>query len=177
MNKIEVQGVSITLDETYVSLTDIAKQNSDQRPDTVISSWLKNRSTLLFLKEWETINNPNFKPSQMTGFMLHVADNRYKASPKRFVKDTDAIGLYTKSGRNGGTYAHPDVAISFCYWLSPTFAVWMIKTFQELLLQEFEKASLQWHISKITDNIDEVRNLLDSIPHQNSERDRRKFLK
>lgn len=172
MKKLIVKGIEIRLDKDFVSLTDIAKQNTEQLPKVLINSWLKNSGTLLFLEEWEKVHNPDFKGHQMVSFMHHVADNRNAATPQKYVAMTNAMGLYSKSGRGGGTYAHPDIALSFCYWLSPPFQVWMLKKFQEMLIADFQQSSLEFHISKITDHIDEARNWLDTIPYQDDARNR-----
>lgn len=174
--KILVEGLSIAItqiaDADYISLTDIAKQATDE-PAKLISNWLKNGSTLLYLETWERIHNPNFKLPQMQEFKIDSLDNRIGISPQRFIEHTDAIGLISRSGRyGGGTWAHKDIALNFCYWLSPPFQVYFIKEFQRLKAAEFEQQSLEWHISKITDNIEEVRNLLDTIPHQHPKRNR-----
>ena len=177
---IEVQGISIALDQInnndYVSLTDIAKQ-SKKRASMLIATWMQNQSTLLYLEEWETLHNPNFKGQQMQSFRLKAVENRYKVTPQKYIKLTNAIGLISKSGRYGGTFAHKEIALNFCYWLSPKFQVYLFKAFNELMKAEHERNNLEWHISKITDNIDEVRNLLDTIPHQNPERNRFKNTK
>ena len=82
-------------------------------------------------------------------------------------------GLISKSGRyDGDTYAHRDIALNFCYWLSPTFQVYFIKAFQQLIEEQFNNKNLEWHISKLTDNVDEMRNLLDTIPGQKPQRNR-----
>lgn len=157
---------------TIISLTDIAKQNSDRKPNSVLISWLRNQNTISFLAAWERTFNPDFKDSQMATFRKMAADNRSLLTPKNYTELTGAIGLTSKAGRYGGTYAHKDIALNFCYWLSPEFQVAMIKAFQVLLEQEYQRRNLEWHISKITDNIDEVRNLLDTIPRQNPNRNR-----
>ena len=95
-------------------------------------------------------------------------------SPKRWIELINSIGMISRTGRNGGTYAHKDIVISFLYWLSPEFQIYFIREFQRLKEMEYNQKSLEWHISRITDNVDELRNLLDTIPHQNSERDRTK---
>jgi len=174
--KINVQGVEIRVEkvkeEDYISLTDIAKKNSGRPPNSVLISWIRNQNTLSFLGAWEKTFNPNFKHSQMAMFRELAADNRSLLTPKNFVEQTEALGMTSKSGRYGGTYAYKDIALNFCYWLSPEFQVAMIKTFQELLAREFSRKNLEWHISKITDNIEEARNLLDTIPFQNPDRNR-----
>jgi len=84
------------------------------------------------------------------------------------------VGIIVKNGRGGGVFTHKDIALEFCSWLSPTFKVFLIKAFQEMVEQEFQRKNLSWHISKLTDNVEEMRNLLDTIPHQDPERNRLK---
>jgi len=166
---IEVQGLQIRVEPInqaeYICLTDIAKQ-SDTRAAVLIGSWIKNSNTLLFLEQWEKLHNPDFKVHQMVNFRMTAQQNRYVATPQKYIKETGAIGIISKSGRYGGTYAHKDIALNFCYWLDPAFQVFLIKAFQELLHREFSRQNLEWHISKLTDNVDEMRNLLDTIPGQ-----------
>lgn len=158
-------------DSDYISLTDIAKKNSDDHKYVVIN-WMKNANTLNFLEEWEIVHNPDFKVVQMDNFRKMYSKNRHVATPSKWAKETNAIGIISKAGRYGGTYAHKDIALHFCGWLDPRFQVWMMKTLQNLLEQEFSRKNLEWHISKITDNVEEIRNLLDTIPGQNEKRNR-----
>ena len=174
--KIQVQGLEIRLEpiqeERYVCLTDIAKQAEDKRAAVLIGSWMKNNNTLLFMEQWEKLHNPDFKVDQMVNFRMKTQENRYVATAQKYIKATNAIGIISKSGRYGGTYAHQDIALNFCYWLSPAFQVFMIKAFQELMAKDFERQNLEWHISKLTDNVEEMRNLLDTIPGQLPNRNR-----
>lgn len=172
MAKIIVRDAEINMSDDYISLTDIAKQFPDQRPDRIIAAWLKNGNTLLFLEEWEIQHNDNFKPTRMSGFKAKSLENTTSISPSKFINETNAISLRSRQGRGGGTFAHPEVAIFFCYWLSPAFAVWMVKSFKKMLEAESERRSLEFHISKITDHIDEARNWLDTIPYQDADRNR-----
>jgi len=183
--KIEVQGLTIRIepinDSDYVSLTDIAKRSERNEPRRLIHNWLKNQSTLDFLTTWENLHNPNFtthsKGIHLDTFKLKLLKNATTVSPKKWIEQTNAIGIISKAGRyNSGTFAHKDIALNFCYWLSPHFQVYLIKAFQELMMQQYQLKSLEWHISKITDNVDELRNLLDTIPHQDADRDRTKKL-
>jgi len=168
--KLKVQDIDIRVeyidDGEYLSLTDIAKNNSDIEPHALIRSWLRNQNTLSFLEAWETTFNDNFKPVHLDRFRKTATDNSVNISPKNLIELTNAIGLSVKAGRYGGTYAHKDIALEFCSWLSPVFKVAMIKAFRVLMDKEAERKNLEWHLSKITNNIDEVRNLLDSIPGQ-----------
>lgn len=172
-----VLGTEITINtinqENYISLSDIAKRSSTNKPAVTIQSWLKNQSTLTFLKTWELVHNEHFKVSQMANFRELATDNRSSITVKKFVEQTNAIGITAKPGRNGGTYAHEEIALNFCYWLNPEFQVYFFKEFIKLKQEQFlalhqaqQSQSFKWHISKITDNIDEARNLLDTIPGQ-----------
>lgn len=176
MERIEVEGVTIRLkwgyDNRFVSITDIAKQNSEREPYFLIRNWLRNSSTLIFLDQWEKVHNPDFKPDRMRRFKDYAGENRNLVTAKKFIDATGAMGLISKQGKYGGTYAHPDIALNFCYWLSPAFQVFLIKEFQRLKEEEFQMRNLKWHISRITDHIDEVRNWLDTIPHQDQDRNR-----
>ena len=133
---------------------------------------MKNNNTLLFLEQWEKVHNPNFKVHQMVYFKNKAAENRYIVTPQNFIKETDAVGIISKSGRYGGTFAHKDIALNFCYWLSPQFQVFLLKAFQELVEEKYRNQSLDWHIQKLTDNVEEMRYLLDTIPGQKDERNR-----
>jgi len=178
--KIEVQGLIINLEEInksdYISLTDIARQSEKSKPEVLIAGWMKNRNTLDFLETWEVLHNPDFKPQQMLGFRDKYLQNRNLLSVRKFIDELGAIGMYTKKGRYGGTYAHADIALGFCYWLSPPFQLYLLKEFQRMKKEEFDKRNLEWHISKITDNVDEIRNLLDTIPGQKPDNNRIKGL-
>ncbi len=174
--KLSVQGLQIKIEEInaadYVSLTDIAKQSKASKPAYAILNWLRTQNTLLYLETWEQVHNPDFKVVQMHNFRLAAADNRANISPKTFIATTNAIGIISKPGKYGGTFAHSDIALEFCSWLSPAFKVYLYKEFKKLKEQEAQRQSLEWHISKITDNVDEIRNLLDTIPGQSSEKNR-----
>jgi len=173
--KIEVQGLFIRIDQIndndFVSLTDIAKKVDDE-PRFTIRNWMRNNQTLEFLEVWEITHNPDFNRAESGTFRLKANSNTFSTTPQKWINTTNAKGLISKAGKYGGTYAHRDIALNFCYWLSPSFQVFFIKAFQQLIEDAFDKKSLQWHISKITDNIDEVRNLLDTIPHQEPQRNR-----
>ncbi|MFK7983698.1 MAG: KilA-N domain-containing protein [Saprospiraceae bacterium] len=135
--KIKVDGLEIRINQNdYVSLTDIAKRSSDREPSSLIQGWLRNQNTLIFLETWEALHNANFKPSQMAGFRLSATENRNLISAQKYIKATEAIGITSKSGRHGGTFAHSDIALNFCYWLSPKFQVYLIQEFQRLKAEE-----------------------------------------
>ncbi len=172
---IEVQGLPITIEtvggQRYISLTDLARSTESDSKHLIIS-WLKNSATLLYLEAWERLHNPDFKVDQMVNFKLRSLENRAIVTPQRWIEATGAIGMISRSGRNGGTWAHSEIALNFCYWLSPPFQVYLFKEFERLKKEEFEAKNLEWHIERITDLVDEARNWLDSVPGQKAERNR-----
>jgi len=173
--KINVKGLEIRIepinDKDYVSLTDIAKGKGNKDRQLMIR-WLQNADTLLFLQTWEEENNPNFNVTQMSNIRLESVNKRYSITPQKYIKQTNAIGIISKAGRYGGTYAHKEIALNFCYWISPQFQVYLYKAFTMLMEQEFKRQNLKFHIKKITDNIDEARNWLDTIEGQEPKRNR-----
>ncbi len=173
--KIKIEGLEIRLepinDSDYVSLTDMAR-NFNGSPTDHIRNWLRTGTTIEFLGAWEEINNKNFKLVESHQFKMKFTQNTFIPSVASWVESTDAIGIKSKSGRYGGTYAHGDIALQFATWLSPRFYVFLIKEFQRLKEEEFQKKNLEWHVSKITDNVEEIRNLLDTIPGQKPDRNR-----
>ena len=169
--KIEVEGIkiSIDVDKDYINLTDIARQSDRDEPRFLIMYWLQNSNTLEFLTAWENLHNPDFlKGGDIPTFRNKYTSNRKALTPQRYIQETGAIGLISKSGRYGGTFAHRDIALNFSYWLSPTFQVYLLQEFQRLKEEEFKRldSNRTWHISKITDYVDNARVLLDSIPGQ-----------
>lgn len=174
---ISVKGLEITVskinDTDFVSLTDIAKQVDDE-PRFTIRNWMRNNSTLEFLEQWEILHNPNFNRAESGTVRLKATSNSYSITPSKWIKTTNANGMTSKGGRYGGTFVHRDLALNFCYWLSPSFQVFFIKAFQELIEKEFNRQNLEWHIKKLTDNIENARNILDTIPGQDPKRNRLK---
>lgn len=145
MAKIIVQHTNITIinidGEDYVSLTDLARYKSDD-PTAVIGNWMRNRNTIEFLGIWESLYNPNFNPLEFEGFKKEAGLNAFTLSPKKWIERTDAIGLVSKSGRYGGTYAHKDIAFKFASWISVEFELYIVKEFQRLKAEE--QKSLGW---------------------------------
>ncbi len=165
--ELEVLGHQIKLDAgDYICLTDIAKSKGSRQAKNIIQSWMKNNNTLRFLWHWEKLHNPNFKGIHLDAFVGKTTDNAYIFSPKKWIQEYNAVGIISKAGKGGGTFAHPDIALEFCSWLSPLFKVYILKEFRRLKEEESDRLNLQWHLSKITDRIDEARILLDTIPGQ-----------
>ena len=164
--QIEVEGLKITIDteKDYVNLTDIAKQSDKDEPRFLIMYWMKNANTFEFLSAWESLHNPNFiKGGQMATFKEKYSSNRNSLTPQRWVNETNAIGLKSKSGRGGGTFAHRDIALNFAYWLSPTFQVYLLKEFQRMKEQELIENTTDWTIQKILDNSQQNYILLEDL--------------
>ncbi len=147
MAKIKVLNSDITVvKDDYISLTDIAKYKDTQEANEIIRNWLRNRNTIEFLGTWEKIYNDNFKPIEFDGFRKEAGLNSFTMSTKRWVETTGAIGLLSKSGRYGGTYAHKDIAFEFASWISVEFKLYLIKEFQRL--KEDEQKLLGWDIKR-----------------------------
>ena len=138
----------------YLSLTDIAKQSSEE-PRFTIQNWMRNNNTVRYLYQWEHIHNPDSNRVQMHTVLETATNNRFTMSPKKWIELVGAIGIQSKSGRYGGTYAHSDIAINFCYWLSPIFQIYLIKEFQRLKIQEAEERhdTLEWDLRRTLSKI------------------------
>lgn len=146
MAKIFVKESEITVlsmnENDYISLTDIAKHKSDE-PYLVINHWLRNRNTIEYLGIWETLFNPDFKPTEFGRFKQEAGLNAFTLSPQKWINSTNAKGIVTRSGRYGGTFAHKDIAFKFASWISVEFELYMVKEFQRLKEHEAEK--LGWN--------------------------------
>ena len=130
-DSIHAKGTEITVLSTgdsndYISLTDIARYKSDA-PDDVIKNWMRNRDTIEFLGLWEQLNNPDFKPVEFDGFRTQAGSNAFTMSPKKWVEATGAIGIVSKAGRYGGTFAQKDIAFEFASWISAEFKLYTAK--------------------------------------------------
>ena len=146
---ITVHGAEVTIttrhEQDYISLTDMVKRFGDE---SVLYGWLRNRNTIEFLGIWEQIYNPAFKPLEFERFKSQAGLNSFSLSPKKWIDATDAIGLYAKAGRGGGTYAHKDIAFEFGSWLSPEFKLYLIKEFQRFKEQEALSGGIEWSIRR-----------------------------
>ncbi len=149
---IEVQGTGITVltqaSDDYISLTDIAKHKEPGRSDHVIQNWMRNRNTVEFLGVWERLNNTDFKPLEFEGFKNRAGLNSFVLTPRQWIEGTGAIGIVSKSGRYGGTYAHKDIAFEFAAWISVEFKLYLIKEFQRLKEDESHRLSLAWNLNR-----------------------------
>lgn len=145
MAKIIVKDTSVTIlsvnENDYLSLTDIAKYKSDD-PTAVIGNWLRNRNTIEYLGIWESLYNPNFNPLEFEGFKKEAGLNAFTLSPTKWINATNSIGIVSRAGRYGGTYAHKDIAFKFASWISVEFELYIVKEFQRLKAEE--QAQIGW---------------------------------
>ena len=132
----------------FISLTDIAKVKNPDEPKDVVKNWLRSRSTLDFLGLWEQINNPGFKGVEFDAFKNQAGTNSFTLSPSKWIEATGAIGIRSKAGRTGGTYAHQDIAFEFASWVSAEFKLYLIKEFQRLKDEEIQTKSLEWNLTR-----------------------------
>lgn len=152
-NKIlTVKGTEINVFQheqaEYLSLTDIARHKDSGSTDDIIKNWLRNRNTIELLGFWETLYNPNFKPVEFDGFRKQAGLNSFVLTPKKWIETTDAIGIISKSGRYGGTFAHKDIAFEFASWISIEFKLYIIKEFQRLKDDESDRLKLEWNLQR-----------------------------
>ena len=149
-NIIKVQGTPVTVkrvrENDYVSLTDIARRKDTNATDDLIRSWLRNRNTIEFVGIWEQLNNPDFNPVEFDGIRSQAGLNSFTLTPKQWIEKTGAIGIESKTGRYGGTFAHLDIALEFASWISVEFKLYLIKEFQRL--KEEERKSLDWDVRR-----------------------------
>ena len=149
-SKINANGVEIgiignvTDESAYISLTDIAKYKNSENAFIIVANWMRNKSTIEYLGLWEQLHNPDFKPIEFDRFKNEAGGNGFALTPPQWIKATDAIGIISKSGRNGGTYAHSDIAFEFASWISPEFKLYIIKDYQRLKKDEAERLSIGW---------------------------------
>lgn len=148
-SKLKVQGTDISVisskEEDYICLTDMTKKFGG---DDLIYSWMRNRNTVEFLGIWEHMHNTNFKGGEFETFKKEAGLNSFHLTPKKWIDATNAIGIQSRAGRGGGTFAHKDIAFEFGSWLSPEFKLYLIKEFQRLKEDENRRLSLEWNLNR-----------------------------
>jgi hypothetical protein len=149
---IHAKGIDIGIytsdfENEFISLTDIARYKSDN-PNATICNWMRNRETLEFLGLWETLHNPDFKPLEFDGFRSQAGLNAFTMSPKKWIDGVHAIGIVSKAGRYGGTYAHSDIALEFASWISAEFKLYIVKDYRRLKSDENSRLSLGWNLNR-----------------------------
>jgi len=153
LSVIQVKSVNInvwssTNEDDYISLTDIASFKNHNEPKDVVKNWLRNRGTIEFLGLWEHINNPEFKGVEFDAFLFEAGSNSFTLSPTRWIEQTNAIGIISKQGRGGGTFAHKDIAFEFASWVSAEFKLYLLKEFQRLKVDENDRLKLNWNLNR-----------------------------
>jgi len=149
---IHAKGFDISIytkdfENEYISLTDIARYKSEA-PHDVVKNWLRNRETIEFLGIWESLHNPDFKQVEFDLFRGQAGLNAFTMSPTKWIEGVNAIGIVTKSGRYGGTFAHSDIAFEFALWISAEFKLYIIKDYKRLKVDENSRLSLGWNLNR-----------------------------
>ena len=169
-NKINVMRIG---NKEYISLTDLARYANPDEPKIPIQTWMRNRDVIAYLGLWEKLNNENFKGVEFTTFESSAGKNSFYMSPQKWIKETNAIGIISKSGNNGGTYACSDIALEFASWLSPEFKLYVIQEFERLKKNEAYQYKVDWTASRMlaksnyhihTDSIKE--NIIPKLPEK-----------
>lgn len=136
-------------DEEFISLTDLARYADEDDPRYPIQNWMRNKDVISYLGLWESIHNEKFKGVEFDTFKNEAGSNKFKISPQKWIRETNAIGMISKSGNNGGTYARSDIALEFASWLSPEFKLYVIQEFQRLKKNEAYQNKLDWHANRV----------------------------
>lgn len=151
VNNVEVSIYSNDTNEDFICLTDMVKGMDGENVN--IENWLRNKNTIEFLGVWEQLNNNNFNSLEFEGIMREAGLNRFYLSVKQWVAKTNAIGLISKTGRYGGTYAHRDIAFEFSAWISPIFKLYLIKEYQRLKQVENDTYNLEWNVKRVLSKV------------------------
>lgn len=174
MTKLTVQGNNIATDDDYICLTDMAK--SFENSNSLIEKWIRNKNTIEFLGVWESLKNPDFNYPEFEGIKNQAGLNRFTLSVKQWIKSTNAVGIKSKPGRYGGTYAEKNIAYEFAAWLSPVFKLYLINEFDRLKEIESNEYNLEWKVKRVLSKVnyaihtDSVKNYI--IPQMSLEKDK-----
>lgn len=149
---IRAKGIDIAIytnnfQDEFISLTDIARYKSDE-PKDVIKNWMRSKDTIEFLGLWESLHNENFKGVEFDSFKKQAGSNAFTLSPQKWIETTGAIGMVSKSGRYGGTFAHSDIAFEFASWISAEFKLYIIKDYKRLKSDNSSRLSLNWNLNR-----------------------------
>jgi hypothetical protein len=149
---IVVKGISIATlkysNEDFISLTDIARNKNEQEPKDVVKNRMRSRTTIEFLGIWEQLNNPGFKGVEFDSFLFEAGSNSFTLSPAKWIEATNARGIISRRGNNGGTFAHKDIAFEFASLVSAGFKLYLIKEFQRLKEDEASRLNLEWNLQR-----------------------------
>ena len=133
----------------YISLTDLARYKNNTNPGDVIIKWMSNKSSFDFYCLWEELFNDNFKLAESREFKNDAASQSFTMSPSRWINMTNSKGFVSKRGKyNGGTFAHPDIALEFASWIDPAFKLYLIKEFERLKYNESYQKKIEWSVRR-----------------------------
>lgn len=143
-------GVTHIDEADYICLTDIVR---NEEGNDHIRNWMRNRNTVEYLGIWEQLNNPEFKGVEFDTFRAEAGLNSFNLTPKKWIEATNAIGIISKSGRYGGTYAHKDIAFEFGAWISAEFKLYIIREYQRLKEVESNNLNLEWDVKRTVSKV------------------------
>jgi len=168
--KIKVEKIDISIIEKngmdFICITDIARKFSDS-PNDSIKSYLRNSQNLEYMAAWEQLHNDDFKTVVADRFRIESVKNSFTLSVSKWVKQTNAVGIYSEKGRYGGTYAQKDIAYQFAMWLSPVFQLYIVKEFDRLKQQEEKQQA--FYLNKIFDDSLEINRFSRAMLQQRGE--------
>ena len=154
---IKVKGTPITIIQVnqfdFISLTNIARYKNPNEPKDIVKNWMRSKTTIEFLGLWEKLHNPEFKASEFNIFIREAGSNSFVLSPTKWTEATGAIGIISKQGNTGGTYAHKDIAFEFAAWLSAEFKLYLIMEFQRLKDEENSDKKQEWNLQRMLSKI------------------------
>jgi hypothetical protein len=149
---IIVKDLSISIlkigNEDFISLTDTARNKNAEEPKDVVKNWMRSKATIEFLGLWEQLNNSDFKGVEFDPLLFEAGSNAFTLSPTKWIETTNAKGIISKAGNNGGTYAHKDIAFEFASWVNSGFKLYLIKEFQRLKEDESDRLKLTWNLQR-----------------------------
>ena len=149
VNNMQISILSNDNINDFISLTDLARYKNKEFPKDVVINWMRNRSTIEFLGLWEMMHNPNFKGVDFDTFVNEAGSHSFVMTPQKWIESTNSIGIVSRSGNGGGTFAHKDIAFEFARWLSPEFKLYVITDYQRLKNDETNKLSTEWNIKRL----------------------------
>lgn len=149
-NKVNVIRIN---NQEYISLTDLARYANPEEPKIPVQAWMRNKDVISYLGLWEKLNNENFKGHEFETFENEAGKHSFYMSPQKWIKETNAIGIISKSGNNGGTFAHSDIAFEFASWLSPEFKLYLIQEFERLKRNEAYQYKIEWHANRVLSKV------------------------
>ena len=149
-NKVSVIRIN---NKEYISLTDLARYANPEEPKIPVQAWMRNKDVISYLGLWEKLNNENFKGHEFETFENEAGKHSFYMSPQKWIKETNAIGIISKSGNSGGTFAHSDIAFEFASWLSPEFKLYLIQEFERLKKNESYQYKIEWQANRVLSKV------------------------